>query len=56
VVVYCTIIVYISAHNEKEQRKYALIIMERKFVYKEYDFEPLGLPEQDGLWQVWGDK
>lgn len=29
--------------------------MERKFVYKEYDFEPLGLPEQDGLWQVWGD-
>lgn len=28
--------------------------MEHKFVYKEYDFEPLGLPDQDGTWQVWG--
>lgn len=28
--------------------------MEHKFVYKEYDFEPFGLPEQDGIWQVWG--
>lgn len=29
--------------------------MERKFIYKEYDFEPLGLSEQDGYWQVWGN-
>jgi hypothetical protein len=29
--------------------------MEHNFMYCEYDFEPLGLPEQDGIWQVWGD-
>lgn len=29
--------------------------MEHTRMYKEYDFEPLGLPEQDGVWQVWGD-
>lgn len=28
--------------------------MGHEFVYKEYDFEPLGLPDQDGIWQVWG--
>lgn len=28
--------------------------MEHKLNYCEYDFEPLGLPEQDGIWQVWG--
>lgn len=29
--------------------------MEYEQKYKEYEFEPLGLPEQDGIWQVWGD-
>lgn len=28
--------------------------MEHNFTYCEYDFEPTGLPEQDGIWQVWG--
>lgn len=28
--------------------------MEHDLIYHEYDFEPLGLPEQDGIWQVWG--
>ena len=28
--------------------------MEYNFLYSEYDFEPTGLPEQDGIWQVWG--
>ena len=28
--------------------------MEHTRMYKEYDFEPLGLPDQDGIWQVWG--
>lgn len=28
--------------------------MERKLNYCEYEFEPLGLPDQDGIWQVWG--
>jgi hypothetical protein len=54
-VVICIIAVCISAHNEKEQRKQAFIIMEHEQKFKEYDFEPLGLPEQDGVWQVWGD-
>ena len=29
--------------------------MEHEQKFKEYDFEPLGLPEQDGVWQVWGE-
>jgi hypothetical protein len=29
--------------------------MNNDWICREYDFEPLGLPEQDGLWQVWGD-
>ena len=28
--------------------------MEYSSTYKEYVFEPLGLPDQDGIWQVWG--
>lgn len=28
--------------------------MGRKLNHCEYDFEPLGLPDQDGIWQVWG--
>lgn len=28
--------------------------MEHDLGYCEYDFEPFGLPEQDGIWQVWG--
>lgn len=29
--------------------------MEHDLICYEYDFEPTGLPEQDGIWQVWGD-
>ena len=29
--------------------------MEHKLDNKGIDFAPLGEPEQDGIWQVWGD-
>lgn len=29
--------------------------MEYKQKHKAYEFEPFGLPEQDGIWQVWGN-
>ena len=28
--------------------------MEHNITYCEYDFEPTGLQDQDGIWQVWG--